>query len=266
MINQALPVVEAQARPAIDAQKPVSRDKMPLRDEFQTLVNEYAQEAVAQAIEGDRPVVAVAQEENQVTQEPEAERRKPETAKGVFPGMWQLLLDLLEAVPGARFDSVAVIENAAEAGLAQSVDKPVLSNDDAAAAVRLPAPQSAHNAAAVDARALLDQVTAAIVGASGGKNRLVVRLHPPDMGTVTVKVTRAAGRVAVEIRTSDSRVQGMLARGAGELRDGLKMQGLSVDRFDVLSGENQGSRKGREERRRGPSVAFQIEFDAAGGE
>lgn len=99
------------------------------------------------------------------------------------------------------------------------------------------APSSLHPAAA--------KVVQAVVSMVGGRGRMVVRLHPPRLGTVWVKVSSAAGLLRVEVKTSRSEAQGLLMRSAGEMRRRLEQAGIVVDRFDVTTFENQG-RDGRE--------------------
>ncbi|MBN1809624.1 MAG: flagellar hook-length control protein FliK [Planctomycetes bacterium] len=228
--------------------------------EFSALVSEYAAETAARGIAVD----------SRETVDPGAVSAGTgavdETAgtggEAAFSGPWQLLLDLLSApavmMPGDMDAADAVL-------VGQQADR----TDDLSALVQadVPATQSVTaRAAQLQAGSVLGRVASAVVSASGGNNRLVVRLHPPDLGTVTVKVTRAAGRVSVDVRASDGRVLAMLARGVGELRDTLKTQGIAVDRFNVTSGENRGRGGSGDRGRRRASVAFQIEFDSPEGE
>jgi len=98
-----------------------------------------------------------------------------------------------------------------------------------------------------------ERVVRAVVSLVGGRGRLVVRLHPPRLGTVWVRVSSAGGRLRVEVKAERPQARGLLLRAAAEMRRRLEEAGLAVDRFDVTGFENQGRRDRREGegRRRG---------------
>lgn len=92
--------------------------------------------------------------------------------------------------------------------------------------------------------ALIRRVADAVCSLVGGRGRVVVRLHPPRLGTVWVKVSSAGPAVRVELKTDSPETQALLARQAGELRRRLEAASVRIDRFDVTTFENQGRRQG----------------------
>ena len=235
-----------------------------LQNQFSALVKQYSEEAPLNNLNTDSVQIGLKQpdEVGQAEEKP-VKKIKPE-GKG-FSGTWQLLLDILDhgldsclpVVLAATSSSQNVVQKAAEE---------LTLTDAATAQLKTPQQAAPQNVNVSQVASVLEQVASAIVSAVGGSNRLVVRLHPPDLGTVTVKVTRADGKVSVAIETTDSNVQSILARGAGDLRDSLKAQGVNINRFDVTNGENKGEKDGRESKHRRSTVAFQIEFASLEGE
>ena len=235
-----------------------------LPNQFSVLVAQYSEDALSSSPKVDAIELGLKQpgEVNQTDDRPE---KKSGPQGKAFSGTWQLLLDMLDS----GFDAYLPVVQRTIGSLQSVVQKAaeeLTFTDAATAQVRTSQQASPQHLNVSQAASVLDQVASAIVSAAGGSNRLVVRLHPPDLGTVTVKVTRADGKVSVTIETSDSSVQSILARGAGDLRDSLKAQGISVNRFDVTNGENHGEKDGRDGRRRRSMVAFQIEFASPKGE
>lgn len=99
-----------------------------------------------------------------------------------------------------------------------------------------------------EAHPAVNRISNAVISMVGGRGRMVVRLHPPQLGTVWIKVSSAGEMVRVEIKTNRAETQSLLLNGAGQMRRRLEAAGVSVDRFDVTSFENRG-RGGREQRR-----------------
>ena len=273
MISGALPSTDLLAFAAPASPAPVKEDSKPvtmpagqaepLPNQFSTLVAEYSSETLAGGVKVDDEMdLKQPGDAAPVTAKP-VQKAKPEGR--TFSGTWQLLLDMLDS----GFNAWLPVAQGTTGPLndtAQKVAEELTSADTSLAQVKTPQQAVPQRVNVSQAASVLDQVASAIISAAGGSNRLVVRLHPPELGTVTVKVTRVDGKVSVVVETSDNSVQSILARGASELRDNLKAQGVSVDRFDVTNGESHGEKDGRDGKRRRSTVVFQIEFASPKGE
>ena len=274
MISGALPSTDLLAFAAPASPAPVKEDSKPvtvpagqtepLPNQFSTLVAEYSNEALAGGVKVDDVEMELKQHSDAapVTAKP-AQKAKPEGR--TFSGTWQLLLDMLDSGFNAWLP-VAQRTTGLLNDTAQKVAEELTAADTSLAQVKTPQQAAPQHLNVSQTASVLDQVASAIISAAGGSNRLVVRLHPPELGTVTVKVTRVDGKVSVTVETSDNSVQSILARGASELRDNLKAQGVYVDRFDITNGENHGEKDGRDGKRRRSTVVFQIEFASPKGE
>lgn len=71
----------------------------------------------------------------------------------------------------------------------------------------------------------------------GGRTSLVVRLDPPELGAVLVRMTVREGQVEVTLRAPDLAAQGGLLAQAPEIQQVLKEAGLDLTSFDVTYGE-----------------------------
>ena len=102
------------------------------------------------------------------------------------------------------------------------------------------------------------RVAQAVASVVGGKGRLVVRLYPPQLGTVWIKASSAGGLLRVEVKTSRAEAQGLLLRSVGEMRRRLEEAGIVVDRFDVTTFENQGQNQRETSGRRNRRGVFRL--------
>jgi flagellar hook-length control protein FliK len=82
----------------------------------------------------------------------------------------------------------------------------------------------------------------------GDRTSLVVRLDPPELGAVLVRMTVREGQVEVTLRAPDLAAQGGLLAQAPEIQQVLKEAGLDLASFDVSYGE---LTQGQPEDRRG---------------
>jgi flagellar hook-length control protein FliK len=62
---------------------------------------------------------------------------------------------------------------------------------------------------------------------------LVVRLDPPELGAVVVRLTVQDGRVDVQVRTPDQGTSTSLSAQSREVQQVLADHGLSLSSFDV---------------------------------
>jgi chemotaxis protein MotD len=69
-----------------------------------------------------------------------------------------------------------------------------------------------------------------------GRTSLVVRLNPPELGSVLVKLTVQDGRVDVQLRTPDLQAVGDLTAQSREVHQVLKDSGFDLSSFDVSHG------------------------------
>ncbi len=91
---------------------------------------------------------------------------------------------------------------------------------------------------------------------SGGTNRAVVRLDPPDLGQIVVEVVGRGDEIAVVARADTAEAARALVRQRAEIQAAVEALGLSVSDFDVHHGDgNDGQgQQGRDQRPNRPAV------------
>ena len=129
---------------------------------------------------------------------------------------------------------------------------------EAPAAPQVPPGESARAANAMD-RAVAGQVSRAILTrGADGERMLVLRLTPPELGTVRIEVIERAGVMTARIHAEDDAVRGALERSLPQLRQDLRANDAPVrdvsladawNGFANRQGRNDGS-GGRERRQR----------------
>lgn len=108
-----------------------------------------------------------------------------------------------------------------------------------AGAVAAPLATTAPTSAARDARTVRNVQPALLELARGlrttgaGHATLVVRLDPPELGPVLVRVVLRAGTVSVTCRSADPGAVGVLQQQRGDLRDLLRREGFDLADYDV---------------------------------
>lgn len=118
-----------------------------------------------------------------------------------------------------------------------------------AQAVPTAAPAPALNtivqrATAVDGVASSHQVKPALLEAArglrqegGGRTSLVVRLDPPELGAVVIRLTVQDGRVDVQLRTPDVTARVDLQAQSYDVQQVLRDNGFDLTSFDVTHGD-----------------------------
>jgi flagellar hook-length control protein FliK len=71
----------------------------------------------------------------------------------------------------------------------------------------------------------------------GGRTSLVIRLDPPELGAVLVRLTVKDGQVDVQLRTPDLAARSDLQAQSYDVQQVLRDQGLDLASFDVSHGE-----------------------------
>lgn len=71
----------------------------------------------------------------------------------------------------------------------------------------------------------------------GGRTSLVVRLDPPELGAVVVRLTVQEGRVDVQLRTPDLAARSDLQAQSYDVQQVLRDNGLDLTSFDVSHGD-----------------------------
>ena len=71
------------------------------------------------------------------------------------------------------------------------------------------------------------------IAASQGRGRVVIRLQPEDLGSITVSVRSFGQRVEADIRASNDAVRDALVANRGDLVQSVESKGLSLDSFNV---------------------------------
>jgi hypothetical protein len=72
----------------------------------------------------------------------------------------------------------------------------------------------------------------------GGRTSLVIRLDPPELGAVLVRLTVRDGQVDVQLRTPDAAARSDLQAQSFDVQQVLREQGLDLSSFDVRHGES----------------------------
>lgn len=65
---------------------------------------------------------------------------------------------------------------------------------------------------------------------------LAVRLDPPELGTVVVRLSFRGGEVSVSVQAADAQAAAAVEHQRVEVRDALRAEGLDLDAFDVSTG------------------------------
>jgi flagellar hook-length control protein FliK len=87
-----------------------------------------------------------------------------------------------------------------------------------------------------------------------GATRVVIRLDPPELGTVTVALTVRGGEVRVNLLASDVAAVAALDARRTDIDHALAGSGLSLDSFDVQSDSRQGQEQQHHGRERASSA------------
>lgn len=119
----------------------------------------------------------------------------------------------------------------------------------AAVAAPVPAPATTAEAVAVPPQAgptevgRTHHVRPALLEAAkhlkteGGRTSLVIRLDPPELGAVLVRLTVKDGQVDVQLRTPDLAARSDLQAQQLDVQQVLREQGLDLSSFDVAHGD-----------------------------
>ena len=70
------------------------------------------------------------------------------------------------------------------------------------------------------------------------ENRAVLQLHPPELGRMSIRVTMAGGRVAVEMLVQDQAVKALVEAQLDQLCEALAGQGLRTAALSVQVGQH----------------------------
>ena len=114
---------------------------------------------------------------------------------------------------------------------------PVAAAPDVAAATQV-APTTAPAApAAPAAQPAVLEAARGLRHEGGGRTSLVVRLDPPELGAVLVRLTVQDGRVDVQLRTPDLVARNDLQAQQRDVQQVLRDQGFDLSSFDVTHGD-----------------------------
>lgn len=108
--------------------------------------------------------------------------------------------------------------------------KPVAPRSETPAPVAGAAKELSH----ADARQLVDRVAKAVNQAAEQRNnKLQIRLHPPELGILTIEVTSREGAIVARLEVQTAAAQQTLMEHLPQLKDALAHGGNHVDRIDV---------------------------------
>ncbi|MCX5834806.1 MAG: flagellar hook-length control protein FliK [Deltaproteobacteria bacterium] len=74
-----------------------------------------------------------------------------------------------------------------------------------------------------------------------GSGRVVITLHPPQLGTIDMDIQVRDNKVSMLMRADNHEVKQVLESSLTQLRNALSEQGLQVDRIDVLVQDRSGN-------------------------
>jgi flagellar hook-length control protein FliK len=94
---------------------------------------------------------------------------------------------------------------------------------------------------------------------------LVVRLDPPELGPVLVRLTVHDGRVDVHLRATEAGASGGLLHATAEVRSTLREHGLDLSSFDVQTGGEPAERQDRQDRSDRPGSSPDRRNQRSGG-
>ena len=81
---------------------------------------------------------------------------------------------------------------------------------------------------------VFDQVVARMSGSLNGESgRMVLRLHPAELGSLRLELSVEGERVRAHLHAQNQQVQEVLERNLPQLRSALAEQGLKIDQFQV---------------------------------
>ena len=84
---------------------------------------------------------------------------------------------------------------------------------------------------------VIDQVVREVkLSRIDGRSNVVVRLNPPDLGSMRLQITQDATGITTHIQTANSQVRGLLEAHMPQLMDSLAKAGVQVDAVQVSVG------------------------------
>ncbi|MBN2063927.1 MAG: flagellar hook-length control protein FliK [Sedimentisphaerales bacterium] len=66
-----------------------------------------------------------------------------------------------------------------------------------------------------------------------GNSTMVVRLDPPSLGQLSIKISSGSDGMSIEIQASNAKTQEMLQQNSSQLRTALEKSGVSVNNVDI---------------------------------
>ena len=95
---------------------------------------------------------------------------------------------------------------------------------------------------------IFDQVVTHLSGSyKGDTGRMVLRLHPAELGALRIELMVEGDKVRANLHAQTQQVQEVLERNLGQLRVALAEQGLKIDHFQVSSDARQNQQQGQAE-------------------
>ena len=112
------------------------------------------------------------------------------------------------------------------------------------------ASQSSGPSSMMDNQVLQQVVSKLQTDLQRGSSRINVRMHPPELGRVQMKLVSEDSNMQVQLQVQNTQVQSILERNMPALRQALEQQDLDFDSIQVSveSGQEEGSREHPAER------------------
>ncbi|HOE11454.1 MAG TPA: flagellar hook-length control protein FliK [bacterium] len=97
------------------------------------------------------------------------------------------------------------------------------------------APTPTSNSQVAEAQKVLDQVVKGVSGSLGeGRSHITIRLSPPDLGNVSVRLVIENGSLTAKLFAEQANTRSLLEQHTNTLRNSLAEQGIKVDNVAVL--------------------------------
>lgn len=140
-------------------------------------------------------------------------------------------------------------------GNLQAVQTPSAQRTDPQVAFATQAAQSNPDDAMEQNRDRIVTAVESQISTKGGSMR--IRLDPPELGSMQVKVEMRGETVSATFQTSNDQAAKILTHGLGMLKSALERQGLSVDRLQVQTTRNDAENSNMGDSNNGSSTAWQ---------
>jgi len=128
------------------------------------------------------------------------------------------------------------------------------------------APTQTSNSQAAEAQKVMDQVVKGVSGSLGeGRSHITIRLSPPDLGNVSVRLVMENGALTAKLFAEQANTRSLLEQHANTLRNSLAEQGIKIDNVAVLRESSDRYQPQNERNYQSPERGFRDRDDQTSG-